>query len=90
MLGIYYSKQFNKDLRRVIRRGKDEAKIKPIIRKLANQETLERKHKDHKLSGGYKGARECHVEPDWLLIYAIEKENNLIRFERTGLHSDLF
>ena len=64
------------------------AEFKEIIRKLAGGETLETKYRDHLLSGQYKGTRECHIEPDWLLIYELtESELFLVR---TGTHSDLF
>ena len=65
-----------------------ETKIKTVMDNLINEELLEQKHKDHKLIGNYKGRRECHVEPDWLLVY--KKMPGEIIFERTGTHSDLF
>ena len=70
------------------RRGKDMFKIQQIMKGLADEEPLEPRHRDHNLVGPYIGCRECHVEPDWLLIYSIG--NDWIRFERTGTHSDLF
>lgn len=72
------------------KRGKNISKIKNIIQKLINQEPLKSKYKDPKLIGNYLGRRECHIEPDWLLIYKIIPVENLIIFERTGTHSDLF
>ena len=70
------------------KRGKDFAKFKELIRELANGEKLASKYRDHLLIGQYKGTRECHIEPDWLLLYeATETELVLIR---TGTHSDLF
>jgi len=88
MLIPRYTKQFEKDIKRVEKRGKSIDKIKIVIRKLINEEPLESNYKDHKLSGNYQGRRECHIEPDWLLIYKLEDIN--IIFERTGSHSDLF
>lgn len=90
MLKPSYTKQFDKDLKRMLKRGKKENKIKIIIRRLINEEILEPKYRDHKLIGKYKDRRECHIEPDWLLIYLIDKTEKKIVFERTGSHSDLF
>ncbi len=83
-----FTRQFAKDLKRIEKRGKPPEKIKKIIKNLINEERLDAKYKDHKLIGNYKGRRECHIEPDWLLIYKIEDSE--IIFERTGTHSDLF
>lgn len=88
MLKLYFTKQFDRDLKRMLKRGKKKEKIKLILTKLMNQEDMEPKHRDHKLIGKYKGRRECHIEPDWLLIYKLDEEK--IIFERTGTHSDLF
>jgi len=83
-----YTKQFAKDIKRMQKREKPQEKIKVVITKLVNEERLDANYKDYKLVGNYKGRRECHIEPDWLLVYKI-KENEII-FERTGTHSDLF
>lgn len=89
MLKPNYTKQFSKDLDKIKKSGQKEiGKLKIILTKLTNQEPLDPKHKDHKLIGNYKGRRECHIDPDWLLIYLIEDET--IIFERTGTHSELF
>jgi len=89
MLKPNYTKQFSKDLDKIKKSGQKEIeKLKIILTKLTNQEPLDPKHKDHKLIGNYKGRRECHIDPDWLLIYLIEDET--IIFERTGTHSELF
>lgn len=88
MLKPAYTKQFAKDIKRMQRRRKSQEKIKEIIKKLINEERLSPYHKDHKLIGNYKDRRECHIEPDWLLIYKISSAE--IIFERTGTHSDLF
>lgn len=87
---ISYTKRFEKDLKIMIKRSKNINNLKNIIKKLVNEEPLESKYKDHKLIGNYLGRRECHIEPDWLLIYKIIPEENIIIFERTGTHSDLF
>jgi mRNA interferase YafQ len=88
MLKPVATKQFKKDFKKVGRQGKDVKKVEAIMAKLAAQEKLEIKHQDHKLTGNFKDRRECHVEPDWLLIYKIQGDK--IIFERTGSHSDLF
>lgn len=88
MLNPSYSNQFERDLKKMLKQGKNGGKIKIVMRNLINEEPLGLKHKDHKLMGHYKGRRECHVEPDWLLIY--KKVPGKIIFERTGTHSDLF
>jgi len=83
-----YTKQFSKDLKKMEKRGKSLEKIKWILKTLINEERLNPTYRDHKLIGNYKGRRECHIEPDWLLIYKITDSE--IIFERTGTHSDLF
>ncbi len=88
MLKPVFSNRFDKDLKRMLRRGKEAEKIKDVIRKLINEERLDEKYRDHPLKGNYKGCRDCHVEPDWILIYRIY--GNQIQFLRTGSHSDLF
>ena len=88
MLNPSYSNQFERDLKKMLKQGKNGDKIKTVMDNLINEELLEQKHKDHKLIGNYKGRRECHVEPDWLLVY--KKMPGEIIFERTGTHSDLF
>ena len=88
MLKPSYSKQFEGDLKRMIKQGRKREKIKVIMRKLVNEDQLEPRHRNYKLVGKYKDKRECHVEPDWLLIYKTTSQE--IVFERTGSHSDLF
>jgi mRNA interferase YafQ len=88
MLKLVTTNQFEKDLRRMVRRGKDQSKLLQIMQKLLNEERLERVHRDHKLKGPLANRREYHIEYDWLLIYI--KGQDRIIFERTGTHSDLF
>ncbi len=88
MLKLFTTNQFEKDFDRMIRRGKDKDSILQIMQKLLNQERLDPAYRDHKLTGPLVGRRECHIEPDWLLLYI--KKNDRIIFERTGTHSDLF
>lgn len=88
MLDFVYSSQFKKDMRLAKKRGKDLAKIKKIMDLLLAGETLSPRHRDHWLEGPYVSRRECHIEPDWLIIY--KPIPGKIVFERTGTHSDLF
>lgn len=88
MLQVAYTRQFQRDLKKARKRGKNSDKIKYVIEKLVSQMPLEDSYKDHKLIGNYHGRRECHIEPDWLLIYKLTDAE--IIFERTGSHSDLF
>jgi len=88
MLRPVYTNQINKDVKRDKRRGKDLKTLKEIVCLLIEEKSLPVKNKDHKLGGNFNECRECHLEPDWLLIYKIEAEN--IFFVRIGTHSDLF
>jgi mRNA interferase YafQ len=88
MVAPSYTKQFGKDLKKMLNRGKPKKKVKEVLKKLINEEQLDARFKDHKLIGNLKDRRECHIEPDWLLIY--KKTSGEIVFERTGTHSDLF
>ena len=88
MLTPVYTRQFEKDIKRMKKRGKNPDKLKIIIRSLVSEEHLDPIHRDHKLIGNWKGRRECHIESDWLLIYKTELDR--IIFERSGTHSDLF
>lgn len=72
------------------KRGKDLAKLKYVVNELANQRPLDEKYRDHELTGNYRNFRECHIEPDWLLIYRIEKGELTLALVRTGTYSDLF
>ncbi|MCF0116480.1 MAG: type II toxin-antitoxin system YafQ family toxin [Bacilli bacterium] len=90
MLEIVLSNQFKKDLKAAQKRGKELAKLKKVIETLQKEEPLPEKNKDHSLTGKYKDFHECHIEPDWLLIYRIEHDSLLLFLMRTGTHSDLF
>ena len=87
---IVPSNQFCKDLKLAQKRGYDLDKIKKVIIALAGGETLEAKYRDHALTGDYSGFRECHIQPDWLLIYQISGDRLILFLARTGTHSDLF
>ena len=84
------SSKFQRDLKKVQKRGYDLSLISDIIKILASGETLEQKHKDHKLIGNFSNCRECHITPDWLLIYEIVESDLILYLTRTGTHSDLF
>ncbi len=90
MLTVKIANSFKKDFKLAQKRGKDIEKIKAVMFKLQRQEQLEPYNRDHSLTGNFKDRRECHIEPDWLLIYKIDKEYQIIIFERTGSHSDIF
>ena len=83
-----YATQFERNLRLMQRRGKDTEKLKQLLVALINEEPLAERHRDHPLRGNFRNRRECHVEPDWLLIYKLNGDD--IIFERTGTHADLF
>jgi len=83
-----YTTRFKKDLKLMARRGYDLERIKRVIRDLIEGKILDRKYRDHILIGNFHQRRECHIEPDWLLIYRLDESR--IIFERTGNHGDLF
>ena len=88
MKAIRRTTQFKKDVKRAKKRGKDTEKLRAVIEKLAGGEALEARYRDHALVGTYRGARDCHLEPDWLLIYETGEEEVVLI--RTGTHADLF
>ena len=87
---VKYSSKFQKDLKRLKKRGLNLIFLTEIIKKLAEDEKLPLKNKDHLLIGNFAGCRECHVKPDWLLIYEIDLDSKILYLVRTGSHSDLF
>lgn len=90
MYSIRPTTKFQKDLKRAEKRGYNISLLTDIIKKLASGESLPEKNKDHPLSGNYIGCRECHITPDWLLIYEIDNGELILYLTRTGTHSDLF
>ena len=82
--------RFKKDVKIAGRRGKDLAKLKVVIDLLIDGGALPPQYKDHPLRGNFAGSRDCHVEPDWVLIYTLTENNSHVRFERTRTHGDLF
>ena len=87
---VDFTTQFKKDIKLAKKQVKDTDKIFEVVEKLANDEVLEAKYKDHCLTGDYKDCRECHIEPDWLLIYKKYESELILMLVRTGSHSDLF
>ena len=90
MYSIRPTTKFQKDLKRIEKRGYNISLLTEVIKKLANGEQLPEKNKDHNLQGEYTGCRECHITPDWLLIYEIAGNELILYLTRTGTHSDLF
>ena len=88
MLKVSTTTKFDSETEIARKRGKDMSELGDIIKKLSNKIPLDPKHRNHKLTGTFKGRWECHIEPDWLLVYY--KTDTEIIFERTGSHSDLF
>jgi len=90
MLEIILSNRFKKDLKIIKKRGYDLDLLDAIVNQLAAEEPLADNHHDHSLVGDYAGFRECHILPDWLLVYRIDAEVIFFLLSRTGTHSDLF
>jgi mRNA interferase YafQ len=90
MLSVRYSAKFKKDFKLAQKRDFPMQELKSVIEKLANGEALDSKHRDHALTGNYAMFRECHIRPDWLLIYRINDNKLELLAHRTGTHSDLF
>ena len=89
---VVYSAKFKKGLKKVIKQGKDIDKLEPIVFQLANKEALEPKYKNHHLVDNkyYKDCFECHIEPDWLLVYQHNEDKLILLLMNTGSHSEVF
>ena len=87
---IKFTSRFKKDLRQAKKQGKDIEKLFDIVEKIAKDEKLDEKYRDHPLAGNFKGSRECHIEPDFLLIYEKIEDLLVLSLVRTGSHADLF
>lgn len=87
---VQFTNQFKKDYKLAKKQNKNLDKLFNIVDTLANGDTLDAKYKDHELTGNYKGTRECHIEPDWLLIYEIHEDVLILLLSRLGSHSNLF
>ena len=90
MRTVSRTSQFKKDVKLAEKRGKDLKKLKVLLDLLIAGEVLAAGYKDHPLRGDFASSRDCHIEPDWLLIYTLTEKGNHLRLERTGTHSDLF
>ena len=90
MLELVTTSAFRKDLKIAKKRGYNLSLIELVIDELLKENTLAPKYKDHALIGNYTGFRDCHISPDWLLIYSIDKSKLILTASRTGTHSDLF
>ena len=82
--------KFKKDLKVIAKRGYDMSLLSKVLQKLMNDEKLDSKYKDHSLKGEYNNCRECHITPDWLLVYEKDENEIILYLTRTGTHSDLF
>ena len=87
---LVITNSFKKDYKKLVKRRYDISLLDDVVDKLLKGETLPEKNKDHSLTGNWVGYRECHIEPDWLLVYKVLKETLILRLIRTGSHSDLF
>ena len=92
MLKIEFTGQFKKDYKLALKRGCSPDELSAVVSMLANEQTLPERYKDHALEDSrlYKGVRECHIKPDWLLIYKVYEDRLVLELLRTGTHSDLF
>lgn len=88
MRQVFYTSKFRKDFKLVIKRGCKLSLIKKVMKDLENEIPLDRSYKEHPLSGNYIGTIECHIQPDWLIIYRLDGDS--VTFIRTGSHADLF
>ena len=88
MRTVRYSTQFRKDIKLIAKRGYKATRLYEVMKALEKEEVLDVKYQEHPLVGNHKGFLECHIEPDWLLIYKIDGQD--LYFARTGTHSDLF
>ena len=90
MLDIVVSNRFKKDLKLAMKRGYNMALLETVVECLASGQLLEKRYPDHLLTGEYGGFRECHITPDWLLVYQVRDTELVLFLSRTGTHSDLF
>lgn len=90
MLELYFTARFKKDYKLMLKRGMKAALFEEAVELLRRRQPLPEKYRDHGLSGDYAGYRECHILPDWLLVYRVEEDRLILTLVRTGTHSDLF
>jgi mRNA interferase YafQ len=89
-LKLVATSQFRRDLKTIKKRGLDITALEDVLTRLCAEETFGERLRDHALVGNYAGFRECHIKPDWLLVYAIDNDKLILTASRTGTHSDLF
>ena len=90
MLDLAFTTQFRRDLKRLRKQGAPIEKLDTVLQALRRDERLPARYRDHALTGDYSGFRECHIMPDWLLIYAIDHGQLILTASRTGSHAELF
>lgn len=90
MLKVRYGSRFKKDYKAIVRCGYNPKLLEDVLTILIDVQPLPQKYKDHALTGNYKGYRECHISPDWLLIYKVDDDIITLTLVKTGTHSDLF
>ena len=90
MLTISYHTKFRRDFKRIVKRGYDIRLLEKVVGILVSGQPLPPQYRDHDLKGDYPGCRECHITPDWLLVYAADDRELVLYLMRTGTHSDLF
>lgn len=86
---LYLTNSFKRDYKKIVKRGYDVSLLEKVVDTLLTGEALPEKNKDHALSGNWKGYRECHILPDWLLVYEIVEDRLILSLTATGSHSDL-
>lgn len=84
-----FTTAFSKDLKRIKKRGYDLSLMSEVVNRLQEGKPLPEKYKDHALTGNWKGFRDCHIQPDWILVYRVHQDKLLLVLSRTGTHSDL-
>lgn len=89
-LELYFTARFKRDYKLMLKRGARPSLLEEVVEMLRTRQTLPPKYRDHELTGSYTGFRECHIMPDWLLVYRVEEEQLVLTLLRTGTHSDLF
>ena len=90
MLELKQTSQFKKDLRRMVKRGANMDLLDEVVLLLRERKPLPDKYEDHPLTGNWAGYRDCHIQPDWLLLYRVEENVLILSLTRTGSHSDLY
>ena len=90
MLNVYISNRFKRDMKQIQRQRRNANKLWSVVDMIAQEKPLGKKYQDHVLTGDFKGYREFHIEPDWLLVYRIDSRGLILTLVRTGSHSEIF